>query len=342
MADSIDEMASHLPESVVFALRKDANIANLPEGARWLAGLVDGTASAGVIAGKSRMPETQALAGLLYLAQIGALDVVQAPQGWTVGGPMPTTAAEPARQTESGDSLREEALAAERASHPADALALVDRAISQSPNRADLHALRARMIAGVGGDPKVAASHALRAAQLESGNTSYRDMAREYASRAGLPAPDLSATPQKMRGSEPPRVKPTTRNSLLPRDARGWTVAGAAVGLVALVAAWNVWYFALRTAGDHPRALDPKAFSAIVPLDRLQIFGGTAYGSVTVAWDGLPEREKKVQGLVEALASSGAHDVVLVDSENRIVARGNHTVATVFVPVAAPHVTPTK
>ncbi len=342
MADSIDEMASHLPVSVVFKLRKDANIANLPEGARWLAGLVDGTASAGDIAGMSRMPAPQALAGLLYLAQIGALDVVQAPEGWTVGGPMPTTAAAPPRRTESGDSLREEAVAAERAGHPADALALVDRAISQSPNRADLHALRARLIIGAGGDLKIAASHALRAAQLESGNTSYRDMAREYASRAGLPVPDLSAVPPKVRGAEPPRVTPRTRSRLLPHDAKGWAVAGIAVGLVVLVAGWNVWYFALRTAGDHPRALDPKSVSAIVPLERLQIFGGTAYGSVTAAWNGLPEREKKVQALVNALAASGAHDVVLVDSENRIVARGNHDVATVFVPVSAPHVTPAK
>lgn len=341
MAGSIDEMASHLPASVVFALRGDANIANLPEGARWLAGLVDGSASAGDIAERSGMPAPQALAGLLYLAQIGALEVVAAPAGWTVGGPIPDSTPA-ARRTDSGDSIREDALAAERAGHPMDALALVDHGISRSPNRADLHALRARLLVVTGGDPKVAATHALRAAQLESGNTNYRDMAREYASRAGLPPPDLSAAPPTMRGSEPPRVQVRAKSGLLPHNAKGWALAGTAGALVAIVLGWNVWYFALRTTPGLPRERNPKEVAAIVPLARLQIFGGTAYGSVTPAWGGIPDREKKVRSLADALAASGAHDVVLVDPENRIVARGNHDTATIFVPAPAPVLTPGK
>ena len=233
------------------------------------------------------------------------------------------------------DSVREAARAAEAAGKPAEALAIVDRAISSSPNRADLHALRARIIVGSRGDPGVAASHALRAALLEPGNTNYRDMATEYAAKAGLPPPDLSAPV----ASEPPRESPapvTRKNqgrSMLPRSGAQWgMLAGAAMVVIAVVS-WNAWAWFLGPAWSGPHTLDAAAVSALVPLDRLQLLGATAYGVVTPAWGGIPDREGRVMKLADALKASGVQDVVLVDASNHIVARTSHGTVSVFGPV---------
>lgn len=239
------------------------------------------------------------------------------------------------------NAMRDAALAAERAGKPDEALAIVSRAIAQWPDRANLHALRARMLIARG-ETREAAGHAARAAALEPGNATYRDVAVDYAKRAGLAAPPdvrapmaAAAAPPARTPMPPPSGIPALPSSA-PRPARVRTpaekAAGAVGGLIlAVIAAWNVWYWAVRPMRNRPRPLDTRAASAFVPLTRLQSYEGTAYGTVSPSWASLPEREKKVAALANRLEeSAGTHQLVLVDGANRIVARSSGAGTTIY------------
>lgn len=237
---------------------------------------------------------------------------------------------------ETPDEIREAARAAEREGRAADALAMVDRGIVAYPNRADFHAMRARLLVTTGGALASAAQHAARAAQLEPGNTSYGDMARDYAARAGLPAPDLSRPPAPPAAvpaetsAAPPPARRSGGGFAMPRSPKEWGLAGAGIAVVLALAGWNVFYWVVRPAAGHPRQLDVAGASKIVPLTGLQLLGDTAYGTVGPGWNALPDREKKVSALAGTLASAGAREVVLSDGENHLVARGTGSSATVF------------
>ena len=238
--------------------------------------------------------------------------------------------------TQSADEIREAAKAAEREGRPADALAIVDGGIVANPNRADLHALRARLLLVEGSDLGAAARHATRAAQLEPGNSNYREMAKDYCKRAGIAEPDLTTGALPAVAAEPVAAKPAPKRAsggggiALPSSGKEWAIALLAIAAVVVLGGWNVWYWVLRPAAGRPSALDVSRAAQIVPVTSLQRLGTTAYGTVTPAWTALADREKKVSSLAESLAAQGILEIVLTDEQNHLVARGTKDAATVF------------
>jgi len=235
----------------------------------------------------------------------------------------------PGNATDRAESVLDRAKAAASQGRVQEALAILDEAIVAAPDRADLHILRARILGSSGGDLVSAARHAFRAAVLEPGNAEYRQAAIDLAARAKMPPPEFPAPAARGSAGGAARTASARWRGFLPTGTAAW--AGAALASTAFVAVigWNLWTWILRPTGA-PRALDAAVVAESVPLARLQLMGTTAYGTVTPAWSTLADREKRVERMAQKLAPSGAAEVVLSDAENRIVARGTSSAATIY------------
>lgn len=192
-----------------------------------------------------------------------------------------------------------------------EALRYVDLALALAPDRAYLHFSRARLL--VDRDLRSAASHVNRAVEIEPGNAEYLALARECATRlTSATTGHASASTPYAASTAPERRSSGTSTSRRPM------VLGAAL-IVMVVVAFNVWFLLYRGAPEI-RSLDPVAFEATVPMTKLQITNGRAYGIVKSGWAGPPDREAKVPALAGELKTEGAGEVILTDGTGRLVA----------------------
>lgn len=213
----------------------------------------------------------------------------------------------------------------DKKSEPGEALRYVDLALALAPNRADLHGQRARLLMDRVGDVKSASSHANRAAEIEPGNKEYAALARDYAQKlAALPPSVVGvATPYAQSSSATPSKKPR-----LGGKRAGPLALGVAL-VLAVVVGFNVWFLLYRNV-PRVRSVDPGAYDAIVPMTKLQIANGRAYGIVKSGWPALADREGKLAALAASLKQEGAGEIVLTDGTGRLVGTWRDGNATLF------------
>lgn len=202
---------------------------------------------------------------------------------------------------------------AEKNADASEALRYIDLALALAPNRADLHYSRARLL--MDRDLRSAASHVNRAVELEPSNQQYLALARECAqhlSSAGSPGAATATSFGPSSGT------PAPARRAVDGKKRGPFALAATLVLAAMVG-FNVWFLLYR--GALPiRSVDPIAFEAVVPMTKLQITNGRAYGIVKSGWNELPDREGKVAALAGMLKNEGANEVLLTDGGGRLVA----------------------
>ncbi len=217
-----------------------------------------------------------------------------------------------------GLAAREESAGAWR-----EVLRNLDLALALAPDRADLHAWKARMLAEKLGQGNLALGHAERAAKLDPSNEAYSRIARELAAKTGVAAP-----PTPWSESEPAVPRTVSRRRFLPAGGAQWVTAGLATAAVLGIGGFNVWYWLLRHAGGL-RAIDPEPYRRLVPMTSLKIDRDRAYGVVERDWS-TKDRAANLSDLARELAPLGVADVYLTGGDGKLVATYRGGAAKVY------------
>lgn len=237
--------------------------------------------------------------------------------------PKTEPAAAPAGDTQAARKLAEylgQAATEESSNSWSEVARYLDLALAVAPDRADVHAWRARILAERMNQKALAAVHAKRAAEIEPTNESYARMAREY-----VPPPP----PPRTADSPAPAQKTMPRRSFLPQDAGQWAVASLAVASFAGIVGYNVWALFFSGTRGGPKSVDPSPYRNLVPLESLKVDGTRAYGVVKPEWSG-PDREQKVAALALALAPLGVTDLFLTNEKAKILATSRRGATKVY------------
>jgi hypothetical protein len=241
----------------------------------------------------------------------------------TRSSPAETAAPKAAGDTQAARKLAEylgQAATAESSNSWSEVARYLDLALAVAPDRADVHAWRARILAERLNQKALAAVHAKHAAEIDPTNESYARMAREY-----VPPPPKTVAPE----APPPAEKTMPRRSFLPQSAGEWAVATLAIAGFAGIVGYNVWALVLSGTRGGPKSVDPSPYQHFVPLASLKIDGTRAYGVVKPEWSG-DDREQNVAGLALALAPLGVTDLFLTNEKAKIVATSRRGATKVY------------
>lgn len=209
---------------------------------------------------------------------------------------------------------------AEHGGKIADAIRLLEKALTIDPKRGEALVTRARL-ASQTGDHRAAASFARRAAEAEPGNQQYAQLYQRFSENA----PSKESAPAK--GTlQNPAIEPVLQGhrqatkSFIPADPRGRLLAGIGGAVLLAILAGNLWFWILRSPPGGPRHVDPAPYKDLVVMTDLAIRDGRAYGTVDESWPALPDREKRVRDLAAKLRSEGAFSVYLSSRDAKLVA----------------------
>ncbi len=208
--------------------------------------------------------------------------------------------------------LLSDAVRAERADRVAEAVSLLEQALTLNPsNVADIH---------------------LRMAHLALERLDKLDLARQHADALVRLRPDASETTdllaaieqagsdRKKKHHAAQKAKPLAGDS----DSRKRiALLAVAVLVLALVVGWNVWHF-FSPRGPRPVQVAPLAVSAWVPASAASVHRGRLYVTVTAGWARLTASEQR-QRLARlgdwAQRKLGTNDVVATDANRQLVGR---------------------
>lgn len=229
-------------------------------------------------------------------------------------------------KTDEASVLAAQAGDAEHAGKIADAIRLLERALTVSPKRADILVTRARL-ASASGDHKGAAMFAKRAADAEPQNQQYAQLYQRFSenmpSEKKAPPQNPAMEPVLEAHRRPPKP-------FFPSDMRSRALAAIGALVLVVIVGGNVWFWVFGATPGGPARLDPASFKDLVPMSELAIRDGRAYGKVDDSWETLADREKRLGELAARLKKDGASAVYLSTADNKLVATHRDGVARLF------------
>ncbi|MEK7703503.1 MAG: hypothetical protein AAB426_00980, partial [Myxococcota bacterium] len=219
-----------------------------------------------------------------------------------------------------------EALAAERAHRPKDAVAWLLQALDRTPdNPLDLHLRIASIALRDLDDLGLANEHVRLARTLDPNRRDVRKLRRElrqHRRAAFTHDAKLRFVPLRVAGSA--TKAPQRRRLHNPWLRRA--IIFLAIGVIVGNTVWNAWTLTTPDA-PLPTLIDPQAIAKLVAAQQVRLSEGRLVVTVAPTWLALPDDTKteRLKSLGEwAEQSYHAREVILTDEHNVLVGEASH------------------
>ncbi len=226
--------------------------------------------------------------------------------------PAPAVPAAPARAAV--DEWVAGATEASLARNHGEAVRCVDQALALEPSNAELHWLRARFLSS---DPRrldEARAAAKRATEISPRNRIYAALVETLEGRHDAVSP-----------ARPTPVRAPSRS---PHAA----MVAAFVGVL-LLAGQVGWVLASGLRSPSVAQIDPRPYSRIVPLRRVQVLKGRIYATVGPGWNEISDKPSTVLRLAQTIRRDRpADDLLLADEGARMVATVRRDAVKIYAP----------